>query len=217
MSDLDLPKDEQERYQRWEMSILTADGKTLSRPVERKQSEAPAELVQILENARAEGFKKGYAKGMTEGFEAGMKKAEEHERVIARLAGSFSDALRHADETMAEELLTLALDIAKAMLKTNLHVRHDHVLAVVRESIRYLPSVSQPARILLNPQDAEVVRLNMAEELAEGGWLIIEDPAVERGGCMVETASNQIDASNGQRWKRICSALGQPGEWLDES
>src|SRR5690554_3211531 len=195
MSDLNMPKDEQERYQRWEMSILTADGKTLSRPVERKRSEAPAELVQILENARAEGFKNGYAKGMTEGFEAGMKETAEHKQAILQLANTFSSALKRVDEAVAEELLALALDIAKAMLKTSLHIRQDHVLAVVRESIRYLPSVSQPARILLNPQDAETVRLNMAEELTEGGWLIIEDPAIERGGCMVETASNQIEAS----------------------
>jgi flagellar assembly protein FliH len=60
------------------------------------------------------------------------------------------------------------------------------------------------------------VKLNLAEELAEGGWQLIEDSSIERGGCMVETPSNQIDATNGMRWKRISDALGQPSEWLDE-
>lgn len=216
MSDINLPKEEQDKYQRWEMSTLSAEGKTHSRKVERAKPEMPAELAQILENTRIEGFRKGYAKGMAEGYEAGLQKAAEHEQAMLQLATVFTGELKKADERIAEELLTLALDIAKAMLKNSLQINHDHVLAVVKESIRYLPVVNQPARILLNPLDAEAVRLNLAEELSEGGWLIIEDQTIERGGCMVETSSNQIDASNGLRWRRISNALGQPGEWLDE-
>ncbi|PKO24554.1 MAG: flagellar assembly protein FliH [Betaproteobacteria bacterium HGW-Betaproteobacteria-8] len=217
MSDINLPKEAQDEYQRWEMSILSAEGKTHSRKVERAKPKVPDELAQILENARIEGFKKGYTKGMKEGYEAGMQKAAEHEQAIVELARTFTSSLKEADEKIAGELLTLALDIAKAMLKTNLDINHNRVLAVVKESIRYLPIVNQPARILLNPVDVEAVKLNLAEELAEGGWLIIEDQAIERGGCMVETPSNQIDATNSTRWKRISNALGQPSEWLDES
>lgn len=217
MSDINLPKEAQDEYQRWEMSTLSAEGKTHSRKVERAKPKVPDELAQILENARIEGFKKGYTKGMKEGYEAGMQKAAEHEQAIVELARTFTSSLKEADEKIAGELLTLALDIAKAMLKTNLDINHNRVLAVVKESIRYLPIVNQPARILLNPVDVEAVKLNLAEELAEGGWLIIEEQAIERGGCMVETPSNQIDATNCTRWKRISNALGQPSEWLDES
>lgn len=217
MSDINLPKEAQDEYQRWEMSTLSAEGKTHSRKVERTKPKIPDELAQILENARIEAFKKGYTNGMKEGYEAGLQKAADHEKTIADLARAFTGSLRQADERIAEELLTLALDIAKAMLKTSLNTNHDRVLAVVKESIRYLPMVKQPARILLNPADAEAVKLNLAEELAEGGWLIIEEQTIERGGCMVETPSNQIDATNGVRWKRISNALGQPSEWLNES
>jgi len=217
MSDINLPKDAQDEYQRWEMSTLSAEGKTHSRKVESTKPKIPDELAQILENARIEGFKKGYTKGMKEGYEAGMQKAADHEQAIVELARAFTSSLKEADEKIAEELLALALDIAKAMLKTSLNTGHNRVLAVVKESIRFLPMVKQPARILLNPADVEAVKLNLAEELAEGGWLIIEDQTIERGGCLVETPSNQIDATNSVRWKRISNALGQPSEWLDES
>ncbi|MDP2246617.1 MAG: flagellar assembly protein FliH [Nitrosomonadales bacterium] len=216
MSDMNLPKDAQAEYQRWEMSTLSSEGKSQSRKVERAQPKIPDGLTKILEDARIEGFKKGYTKGMKEGYEAGMQKASEHEQGFIELANTFSSSLKQADEKVAEELLALALDIAKAMLKTSLNTDNTRVLSVVRESIRYLPMVKQPARILLNPLDAEAVKLNLAEELAEGGWQIIEDSSIERGGCMVETPSNQIDATNGMRWKRISDALGQPSEWLDE-
>lgn len=217
MSDINLPKEAQDEYQRWEMSALSADGKTHSRKAERTKPKVPDELARILENARMEGFKKGYAKGIQEGYEAGMQKAADHEKAIVELARAFTTSLKEADEKIAEELLGLALDIAKAMLKTSLNTDQHRVLAVVKESIRYLPMVKQPARILLNPADVEAVKLNLAEELAESGWLIIEDQTIERGGCMVETPSNQIDATNCVRWKRISNALGQPSDWLDES
>jgi flagellar assembly protein FliH len=216
MSDMNLPKDAQTEYQRWEMSTLSSEGKSQTKKVERAKPKVPDGLAQILENARIEGFKKGYTKGMKEGYEAGMQKASEHEQGFIDLANTFTSSLKQADEKIAEELLTLALDIAKAMLKTSLNTDNNRILAVVRESIRYLPMVKQPARILLNPLDAEAVKLNLAEELAEGGWQLIEDLSIERGGCMVETPSNQIDATNGMRWKRISDALGQPSEWLDE-
>lgn len=100
------------------------------------------------------------------------------------------------------------------MLKNSLRVKQQQILPIVREAIRYLPMVKKPARILLNPLDAEIVRLRLAEELAEGGWQLIEDTTIESGGCMIDTASNQIDATNGTRWKRISEALGQSGAWL---
>ena len=78
------------------------------------------------------------------------------------------------------------------------------------------PSVQQPARIYLHPDDASTVREHIGEELREGGWHIIEDAQIEAGGCMVETASNQIDASSASRWKRISKALGHPSEWAED-
>jgi flagellar assembly protein FliH len=37
---------------------------------------------------------------------------------------------------------------------------------------------------------------------------------MERGGCRIETASNQIDATIGTRWDRITAALGKDTDWL---
>ena len=111
-------------------------------------------------------------------------------------------------------LLILALDLAKAMLKTSLEVRPELVLPVVRESIDYLPSLQQPAVLHLHPEDALLVREQMGEELAGGGWRIAEDEQMERGGCRVDTPSNSIDAGATSRWRRIAAALGKSGDWM---
>ena len=38
---------------------------------------------------------------------------------------------------------------------------------------------------------------------------------MERGGCRVETANSQIDASLATRWKRVVSSIGQDNSWLE--
>ncbi len=209
MSSILIPKEQQTAYQRWEMSSFS-DGK--AKPGE-TAAVTPEQLQAVFEKAR----KEGYAQGMKEGYFAGIDQAkgdlEQDKATLVELAAGFSESLEKTDERIAEDVLKLALDIAKAMLKTHLEVDPMAILPVVKEAINYLPSVKKPARIMLHPADAETVRKHMQEELNELGWLLVEDAALERGGCMVETTANQIDASNETRWRRIADALGQQTDW----
>jgi len=68
--------------------------------------------------------------------------------------------------------------------------------------------------LFLHPDDAVLVREHMADELTKAGWHIAEDLRLERGGCRIETASNQIDATTGNRWERIAANLGKESSWL---
>ncbi len=75
--------------------------------------------------------------------------------------------------------------------------------------------LQQPAILMLNPLDAEIVRNAIGEELDKGGWRVVEDAQIGRGGCKVDTASNQIDAQAASRWQRLTNALGKNDvEWL---
>jgi flagellar assembly protein FliH len=62
--------------------------------------------------------------------------------------------------------------------------------------------------------DAQIIREYLGDEIASQQWQILEDSNIERGGCLVETGANQIDASNEVRWKRISDALAQTNNWL---
>jgi flagellar assembly protein FliH len=111
-------------------------------------------------------------------------------------------------------LLDLALDLSKAMLKTVLEVKPELVLPVAREAIRYLPALQQPALLYLHPADSALVREEMQAELEKAGWRVVDDATLTRGGCRVETGSNQIDAGVETRWERLAAALGRENAWL---
>jgi len=161
-------------------------------------------------DGRAEGHAEGFAAGSAEGEQAASQELEQ----LRTVAASFGNAVAQADETIAKDVLDLALRLARGMVRTGLDVRPELIMSVVRDAINQLPILQQPALLMLNPQDAELVRHGMAEELATGGWRIIENGAIARGGCRVETASNQIDAQVEARWQRLTHALAANVDWL---
>ena len=172
-------------------------------------------FAQGLEEGRAQGQHEGRAQGYAEGAEAGQREAAAELEQLRQIAANFGDAIAQADETIARDMLDLALRLARGMVRTGFDVRPELILSVVRDAIDQLPVLQQPAVLTLNPQDAELVRHGMAEELAKGCWRIIENASIARGGCKVETATNQIDAQASARWNRLTHALGANVEWLD--
>lgn len=174
----------------------------------------------------AEGREAGHADGHAEGYQAGQAEGRDEALQLAQielkrqlaplleLTTQFGDAVAGADQLIANDVLELALHLAKGMLKTALAVHPELILPVVREAIEYLPTLQQPALLVLHPDDAQLVRDGIGEELDKGGWRVIEDAGVGRGGCKIDTASNQIDAQAESRWQRLTHALGKNVDWL---
>jgi flagellar assembly protein FliH len=180
------------------------------------------ELEAIREAARqqgyAEGFEAGQATGHASGYEDGLNEGRAEAAAelthLQGIASEFGNAVTQADESIAADVLELALHLAKNMVRTAFEVRPELILPVVREAVDYLPTLQQPALLVLNPEDALIVRDSIGHELEKTGWRIVEDGAVARGGCRIDTASNQIDAQIASRWQRLSHALGRDVEWL---
>jgi flagellar assembly protein FliH len=177
-----------------------------------------AELEALREDARAEGYaegrEEGRAAGHAEALEAGRQEVAFEVETLRAIAGTFSQAVTAADETIASDVLDLALHLARSMVRTAFTVRPELIIPIVREAIDYLPVLQQPAILALHPEDIEIVRAALSDELDKGGWRVVADPQVGRGGCKVDTASNQIDAQASARWARLAHALGKNVEWL---
>ena len=217
----DTPKELQSAYQRWEMNSFGDERpSTVAKrpPPPEMPSEADLEAIRASahEEARQAGFTQGQEAGYADGVALGRAEAAAELEHLQSVALTFSSALSEADEVIAADVLDLALNLAKGMLRTALEVKPDLIIALVREAIGYLPVLQQPALLILNPLDAVIIRAAMGEELDKGGWRLVEDAQVLRGGCKVDTASNQIDAQVPARWSRLAAALGRNDvEWLE--
>jgi flagellar assembly protein FliH len=238
-----VPKEQQSAYQRWEMASFGDDRPSAQRaapagghdqffqnpqnpPAQQGQpggaqarddaeiANLATQLAQRRDEAQRKGYEDGLREGYAKGLEQGREQAGEERLLLEDIASNFTGAVKDANERLAADMLRLALDIAKAMLKTALPVRPELVIPVINEAIRHLPTLQQPV-LILNPIDAALIAGQLGDELAAAGWRVSEDPAMERAGCRVETATNQIDATTPVRWQRIAAALATDVNWLD--
>jgi flagellar assembly protein FliH len=240
-----IPKEFQSAYQRWEMTSFgderpstlaqraaeaekVAAAAAAAREVEPPpQPGVPMPTVEEIEAIRAAAHEEGYAEGLDagqaeghaagyeEGLALGRAEAAEELEHLRQLATTFGDAVTQADDTISNDVLELALHLARGMVRTAFEVKPDLILPVVREAIDYLPNLQQPALLMLHPEDALIVKSGIGQDLDKSGWRIVEDDGIARGGCRVDTASNQIDAQIGSRWQRLTHALGKNLDWLE--
>ena len=215
----DTPKELQSAYQRWEMNSFGDERPSVvaKRPPPPQPQQPPSEdlINGIREEARLIGYDEGHAAGYEDGLAIGRAEAAQELEHLKSIALTFSGALSEADETIAGDMLELALQLARGMLRTALEVKPELIIPLVREAIGYLPVLQQPAILQLNSLDAAIIRAAMGEELEKGGWRVAEDDTIARGGCKIDTASNQIDAQAPARWARLTAALGKNNvEWL---
>jgi flagellar assembly protein FliH len=226
MSDM-ISKDRLTAYQRWELPTFDIVPEEID-AVPAATLPTAAEVEHIHQQAHEEGYQAGYAEGAQRARDEEQKAREEEQKAreekhvaldeVQRLSGiieAMDKALQQVDELVAQNLLDLSMEMAKQMLQQALKVKPELILSVVNEAIGQLPHFSQHARLILHPSDAELVRNKMGEQLDHTGWKIFEDAQLEPGGCRVETAHSQVDASLSTRWKRVVSSIGQDNSWME--
>lgn len=197
-------------YQRWELPSFDLAQEAVEEAVAPPALPTAAEVEQIHQQAHDEGYQSGAQKARAE-----EQAARDEAQRLAGIIEALDKELQQVDQQVAQNLLDLSLEIAKQVLRQALKVKPELLLGIVNDAIAELPHFSQHAHLILHPADAELVRSKMGEQLDHTGWKILEDAQMERGGCRVETAHSQIDASMATRWKRVVSSIGQDTSWLE--
>ncbi|WP_287718822.1 flagellar assembly protein FliH [Nitrosomonas sp.] len=108
------------------------------------------QIEQIYQQAREEGKTAGYQEGMQQAKHAALVEVKH----LQSLTSTLEQELKQIDQTMAQDLLTLAIDLARKITSHALEIKPELILPVVEEALRQLPAVSQPIRLTLHPDDA---------------------------------------------------------------
>jgi flagellar assembly protein FliH len=147
-----------------------------------------------LADLQAEAYKEAFDQGLADGREAGQREVRAQ---VERLAGMFYDLAKPfdaLDEEVERELLTLAMALARQIVRRELKADPTQIIGIIREAIAALPVAAREVRVHLHPEDAAVVRQHLAPTESERAWTLVEDPVMARGGCRVTTATSRIDA-----------------------
>lgn len=169
------------------------------------------EIERLYQQARDEGRQKGQEEGYQAGFKEGQAKALAEAQRLNKAAAQLEKSLADLDFLVADELLALAVELAREVIREEITARPETLLTVVREALAQLPH--QHAAIYLHPDDASLLRSYMGEQLAHSGQRIHEDFKLTRGDCVLEAGGSQIDATVGMRWQRVLQGLGVASAW----
>ncbi len=206
MSSTLIPREKLSAYQRWEMNSFESGAK----------SEAgPAGSARTDPRARRDGYEAGYRAGMAAAKSDAARTTSTQTSRLNEIIAALNRDVAALDAQIADNVLDLALIIAKKMAGEALNARPEMILTVVREALQLLGQARTPARLLLHPGDARIIRDHMGEQCAAGGWTIDEDASITPGGCRLESAGGELDASLSTRWQRLLAAFGRTGDWLE--
>lgn len=195
--------DDPTAFEQWEVVELAASGNEPGHIAE----DPEAERARLREVARAEGYAEGMAAGRVEGEQACAR--------MKQLVESYSSTLDNLDFRLADMVLELSLDVARQVVAGELAVHPERILDVVNMALKQMAESSREARLLLNPDDAALVRPHLDQVLDKNRLRIVEDVRIERGGCLIETPQGDLDATLPARWRQVIQVLGSNQGWID--
>jgi flagellar assembly protein FliH len=178
-----------------------------------------AELERLHRKAHDEGFERGRAEGFRfghhEALEAARTQIAERIALLDEMLGSLAAPFRRLDDQVEREVVSLVVAIVRQLVRREVRTDPGQIVGVVREALAILPVASRNVRVVLNPEDAALVRQVYALSDSEVTWKIVEDPVVARGGCRVVTDASQVDATLESRLAALIAPLLAAGRSVD--
>ena len=148
----------------------------------------------IFENAKSEGYAKGYA----EGFEAGKQETDCIMQEALSIKKNILNSKYSITKELEKDIVTLVLETAEKVVYSNLEESRESILGLIRlglEKCTYTESLT----LRISPMDYDYVIsvkdriLCLAENIEDIN--IKKDTSLKRGSCILDTVSGSIDSS----------------------
>lgn len=152
------------------------------------------EKLAVLER---EAYEKGFEQGRRDGLDLEKKQIEEQKKQIDALFNELQNLKGALFREAEQDALKLCMAIAKRVIRHEIQTSPDVISHTIRESLHFVSNKSQ-IRISINPDDMEEVQKLVPELVSETNgtrFQVIEDRAVQRGGCMMETGFGTVNAT----------------------
>ncbi|MCL7929282.1 flagellar assembly protein FliH [Halomonas llamarensis] len=187
----------------------------------REEQERQALYDKVRRQAEEEGYqagfergqKEGHAQGLVDGREQASKELKEQVKQtitpLVTLTQAFNEALAQLDNTVAHDLVDLALATGKQLASDALDASPEYILDTVRQLLHTEPPLVGQQRLWLNPEDHAIVEQHLGDELRAANWKLQPDDQLARGGCRVTSAQGELDATFESRWQSIQSQTRQ--------
>lgn len=217
-----IPSEEVQQVSAWEFAPV--DAPTTPPPAPEPESEEAASLVptELLEEARQQAYAEGFEHGRLAGAQATRdqleapirRQAAEISQRLGQMLQQAQTELSQLEDGLAAQLLELACDIARQVVRRELAQSMDPIKAVVHEALRLATEDHRPVTLRLHPADLAEVQADLREVLESQSIKLVADAHLTPGGCVVESTQGVVDGTVEKRWQRAVANLGLNPPWV---
>lgn len=170
----------------------------------------PEEQVQDSQETERTAFERGFSEGEKKGYEEGEKKADEIVTSMQQILREMKGLWKNMVTAYEKEIIRMTCRVAEKVVYGSVAVDHEIVKRSILHAFELIPEPVD-VTIAVSTKDYEYIEEIKREFFETVKDLkhvsVISDPAVDRGGCKIETRSGQIDARLESRLHAIQQSL----------
>jgi flagellar assembly protein FliH len=219
-----IPREELESFAAWRPGSFGGAAPSphpAERPENKVHAAPPPPPAPPTEAEWMEAVQHGRDGGYQDGYRDGQVALEAFKESFARqMATQFGTMLANLDEqwTGLEEQMALAVtrtavQLARQVVRHELQTRPEIVAKVAQEAVGAIVLSARHLRVRVNPADHAYVADGAGEAMKARDARLVADPAVEPGGCIVDSDLGQVDARIGTRWAAAAAVFGRDDAW----
>jgi flagellar assembly protein FliH len=167
-------------------------------------------LIRQAQIKASEIEKDAYEKGFAEGQKAGQEVGENMmEALLKQYAKSLEELRKLRKDVFVSserEVIRLALEVAKKLIKREVVLDEELILTLVKVALSRAAEQTV-LTVRVNSKDYQVIQRYQSAQssgsLLNDGVKLIEDSAISRGGCLIETESGLVDARIEEQLREI--------------
>lgn len=149
-----------------------------------------------VEKGQVQGFEEGLLKGQQQGIEQGIAEGKKEfltasvpfSGMVEKVERLFIEQERRQRELVCE----LVQKVAQQVIRCELALQPQQILALVEETLETLPSEPQGIKVLMAQEEFAQIEKVASEKIAE--WNIVCDPNLRQGDCRIITKTAEADA-----------------------
>lgn len=179
--------------------------------VEREDSVSEEDFKTKIARLEREAYKEGFAQGQRDGLDLEKSKMEEMGRQYEALLTELRDLKIHIFRDSEGEMLKLIELVLKKIIGEEIKTGEAIIRHCIKSAAKFLTD-KRKVRIIINPEDMEEVKKMLPDlsRLTKGGnFQLTEDPAIGKGGCMLETGFGRVNATIDDQLDEIIKVINK--------
>jgi flagellar assembly protein FliH len=214
-----IPKEELGEFANWTPGNFGETGGPAQAKAASAQAAPPPsqDMQGRLHAARQSGYQDGYRDGLValEGFKQSF--AAQMSQQLGTLLANFTSEIEGLEQQMAQALAQAATQLAKQVVRSEITLRPEAVVQVAQEAVNAVLMNARHITVHVHPEDYPIVFQGAADAVDARGARLMADPAIKRGGVLVESDVGVIDAGIEARWEQASTQLGGLNvHWKDD-